>query len=150
MNSTFSIKQGTNTFHQIVTRGVACLNSNCKVRLHYHCFKNYRQRQGVKTCLTCKKEWPREIKDLNPVGEDAARTGDSDQRRVREESDSGSDDDDEEPPLEDSPPPAKTSRRKGKGKAKQTEVDDDEDEDENEEVPPQTQPTQRPRRSGRR
>jgi len=128
---------------ELITRGVACLNSNCKVRLHYHCFKNYRQRQGMKACPTCKKEWPREIKDLNPVGEDAARGGDSDKRRVREESS-----DEEEPPLDDSPPPTRTSQRKGKGKAKQIdemEVDDDDDE------PLRTQTTtQKPRRSGRR
>ena len=142
----FMLFQGIDLVHQLITRGVACLNSNCKVRLHYHCFKNYRQRQGMKACPTCKKDWPRETKDLIPVGEEAARNGDSDKRRVREESS----DEEEELPPDDSPRPTRTSQRKGKGKARQVEdsmqVDDDDDEE-----PLRTQTaTQKPRRSGRR
>ena len=100
----------------------------------------------MKTCPTCKKEWPREIKDLIPVGEDAVRAGDSNKRR---ESDSGSDAE-EEPPLDNSPP-TRASRRKGKGKAKETEqMEVDDDDDDAQEELAQTPPTQRPRRNARR
>ncbi|KAF9532248.1 Nse1 non-SMC component of SMC5-6 complex-domain-containing protein [Crepidotus variabilis] len=138
---------------EILTRGIACPTANCNTRLHFHCFKNYRQRQGRKNCPSCQNEWPREIKDLVPVGEEAARDGDE-KRRVRVRSAGVSDDEEEAP--EDSPP-RKSSQRKGKGKPRRKAEADDEDEDEEEEEEEsqmQTQPSHpsqtQKRRSSRR
>ncbi|KAF9005578.1 Nse1 non-SMC component of SMC5-6 complex-domain-containing protein [Cyathus striatus] len=78
---------------EILTRGIACHTPNCKTRMHFHCFSNYRRRHGV--CPSCGKDWPREAKDkpLIPVGEDAVKDGDEGKRRVRIRSADPSDDD---------------------------------------------------------
>jgi hypothetical protein len=124
------------TLHpQIVTRGTACNTANCKARMHGHCFANYRRRQN--TCPTCTKPWPKEAgPPLLPVGEDAAKDGAGDRRRVRwrsadveeEEEDGGGDaaaaaDEPEEEPQEqpmdeDEPSQATQTQRRSKRRAR--------------------------------
>lgn len=97
-----SIKISHLFFHRryvfkVMTRGIACSNSNCENRVHEHCFVNFRKRHGA--CSQCGKEWPADVKDeaLIHVGEDAARDGDDARRRVRIQSAEPSDEDEEEP-----------------------------------------------------
>jgi hypothetical protein len=114
---------------KMVTKGAACHKDNCKVRMHFHCFKTFRRQKDK--CPVCAVAWPREAKDkpLLPVGEAAAREGDDRKRRVRAtKSDHGSDEEEEEEELEDSQPSQpKASQRTKKGrKAREDSYDSDE------------------------
>ncbi|KDR81537.1 hypothetical protein GALMADRAFT_60342 [Galerina marginata CBS 339.88] len=142
----------------VCMEGVACHTPNCKTRLHFHCFNNYRRRHSG--CPSCNIDWPREAKDkpLMPVGEDAAREGDDRKRRTRaENSDEDSSDEGEQPSQTQDTPPKKGARRQTKKKVERDnsmEVDEDDDEGGNvqasQKQPTQTQGTQRTRRSTRR
>ncbi|PPQ86853.1 hypothetical protein CVT25_012572 [Psilocybe cyanescens] len=135
----------------IMTRGIACHTVNCKTRLHFHCFANYRRRHD--TCPSCSTAWPRGAKDkpLLPVGE-GAYAGDG-RRRTRTITPSDEEDTEEEPeqPSQDPPPPKKAARgnvKKEQRREADMEVDNEEDEEDIQQAP--TQATQRPRRSTRR
>jgi len=121
----------------IMTRGIACHTPNCKTRLHYHCFSNFRKNHH--TCPTCSANWPREAREkpLIPVGEDAVREGEDFKRRNRksaedeEEEDEDEDDDDDEQPQARAKPGNQRNKGKGKDKGKAAnnnmEIDDDEE-----------------------
>jgi len=99
---------------EIVTRGVACPTNNCKTRMHYHCFTNFRRHHSA--CPACGQDWPREAheKPLVPVGENAVRDGDDGRRRVRIRSAESSDED--EHTDEDEPAPSQSQRKSQKTK----------------------------------
>lgn len=123
---------------QTVTKGIACHGQDCEVRMHHHCFKNYRGRPRTDSCPGCKIAWPQEnVKPLLRVGEDAARDRDDGRRRVRaktEEEDTDEDADMEQDEASQSQSQTQASQapkrtqRSRKGKAKVVDSDDDEDE----------------------
>ncbi|KAK7043597.1 hypothetical protein VNI00_008208 [Paramarasmius palmivorus] len=125
---------------QMLTKGVACPRTNCKTRMHFSCFRTYRNqdRQRGKQCSTCKIDWPQEAEDMTPVGEAAVRDGEDGRRRVRARTASDGEDTDRdmEGLSQNGTQPSQPSRtqksRKGKGKGKKMVVDEAEDEDEDE------------------
>ncbi|KAL0071515.1 hypothetical protein AAF712_001372 [Marasmius tenuissimus] len=146
--------------HEVITRGMACHTRNCSVRMHFHCFKTFRNRKGE--CPQCKAEWPKEATDrpLVPVGEAAVRDGEDGKRRVRVRDNSDGEDEDMEPSQTQSQSqsgPSQTQTQRKKGKSKKMVVDDDDDEEEeedngepNDDDDDEPQNTQRRRRSSRR
>ncbi|KAJ8597946.1 hypothetical protein M405DRAFT_848439 [Rhizopogon salebrosus TDB-379] len=127
--------------YEIVTRGVACSTPNCKARLHYHCCRKYRTRNGK--CPACSQDWPQDLNSMTPVGEDAIKDGQDEGRRIRRKSTGdGSDEDDEDEDNDGEmveEPTQTQSQRKGKGKKKKAPTNMDVDEDEEDEAPQQTQ-----------
>jgi len=106
---------------EILTRGVSCHTRNCKVRLHEHCFNNYKRIHS--TCPSCNESWTNSSKKLVPVGEGAVKDGQDFNRRVRKkQTDEGSegeeeeDDDDDE--LEESQEPSQSQSQSQKAKGK--------------------------------
>jgi len=93
---------------EILTRGMRCTTNNCKIRLHWHCFATYRRRFSV--CPACNQEWPREVKELTPIGEDAVKDGADGKRQVRTNGDASN----EEPDSEDEDVPSQTETQKKK------------------------------------
>lgn len=84
----------TSQFVQILTRGMRCTTNNCKTRLHWHCFATYRRRFSV--CPSCNQDWPREVKELTPVGEDAVKDGADGKRQMRTNGDASNEEQDSE------------------------------------------------------
>ncbi|KAG7452591.1 uncharacterized protein BT62DRAFT_1070341 [Guyanagaster necrorhizus] len=111
---------------EMVTKGIACHTPNCKVRVHTCCFTQTRKHRS--SCPACSVDWPRNAgKPLLPVGEDAARDGDDQRRRVRHataQSDDSDEDEDMDASQEQSQP--KRSQRTRKRKDVRVEVDQDE------------------------
>ncbi|KAI8998532.1 Nse1 non-SMC component of SMC5-6 complex-domain-containing protein [Trametes punicea] len=153
---------------EIVTRGMACFTSQCKTRMHTHCFNNYKRRHHQ--CPTCKESWTdANLNKLRPVGEAAFREGqDLNRRRVRRRStEDGEGDDDPEGEWQEEEPedvdadadadepetgssqsqPARTRPTKGKGKRKAVREESMAVDGEEEESPP---PKTQRRRSSRR
>lgn len=122
---------------QLVTRGTGCCTPQCQVRMHSHCFKNYRRRHQA--CPTCKASWSGDNESkLVPVGEAAFQEGqDQMPRRVprksTEEAEEDEDDGEGEPDddadgAEPSQAPVKPNGRdKGKKKARAESMDQDAD-----------------------
>jgi len=118
--------------NQVMTRGVACSNSNCENRVHEHCFVNFRKRHGA--CSQCGRDWPADVKDeaLIHVGEDAARDGDDARRRVRIQSAEPSDEDEEEPSqtpniTQSQRPPQRSQRTRATSRKQDRSMDVDEE-----------------------
>ncbi|KAG7092331.1 hypothetical protein E1B28_008692 [Marasmius oreades] len=120
--------------HEVLTKGIACHTRNCTIRMHYHCFKAFRRRNGA--CPQCKVDWPREASDvpLVPVGEDALQDGEDSKRRVRARAStsSGDSDEDMEPSQTQSQSQSGPSRgqKSKKGNSSKIEADGEEDVDE--------------------
>ncbi|KZT26317.1 hypothetical protein NEOLEDRAFT_1155819 [Neolentinus lepideus HHB14362 ss-1] len=105
---------------EILTRGVSCHTRNCKVRLHEHCFNNYKRIHS--TCPSCNESWTNSSKKLVPVGEGAVKDGQDFNRRVRkkqtDEGSEGEEEEDDDDELEESQEPSQAKGKKGKAKAK--------------------------------
>ncbi|KAF9453211.1 hypothetical protein P691DRAFT_695193, partial [Macrolepiota fuliginosa MF-IS2] len=145
---------------EILTTGIACSHEDCKCRMHPHCFKRYSRARtnGPLPCKNCSKEWPREInsEEFIPIGENAVRKGEHEQRvRVGTASD-GEDDDAEYEEIDEdldmlqsqqpqSQPTQTQSRKTSKSKGKKKNVVGESDEE-----APLSTSTQRLRRSTRR
>ncbi|KAF5315920.1 hypothetical protein D9611_004625 [Ephemerocybe angulata] len=137
--------------HMFMTRGIACINTRCNIRMHHHCAARYMKLRNGNACPTCTTAWP-SAEELIPVGEEAAR-GDEEIRRRTRAATQGSDDEEEAEYSGQDEEPSQTQRKgkgKGKGKQKKRTVDSDDDAemvDEDEDAP---QVKEEPRRSSRR
>jgi hypothetical protein len=129
---------------QVMTRGIACSNSNCTNRLHQLCFVNFRRLHGA--CSQCGKDWPADVNDkaLIRVGEGAAKDGDDSMRRVRVQSAEQSDEDEGEAEssqtastTQSQRPPQRSQRTRATRKQDSSMDVDEEDY----EVPTQKRPT---------
>ncbi|TFK55006.1 hypothetical protein OE88DRAFT_1623283 [Heliocybe sulcata] len=122
---------------EILTRGVACPTRNCKVRLHDHCFNNYKRIHS--TCPSCNETWTSSSKKLIPVGEGAVKEGQDFNRRVRKkQTEEGSEEeDDEEMEESQEPTQAQSQSQKTRGK-KDSSADEGMDVDEDD-VPKRSQ-----------
>ncbi|KAG5646662.1 hypothetical protein DXG03_002652 [Asterophora parasitica] len=135
----------------ILTRGVACHTPNCKCRLHYHCFENYRRRKS--SCPSCKEgEWPETYseKPLIPIGEAAARDGE-DARRCARTADSDEEEDEELADDEEAAASqSQRSQRARKSKAIRDESMDEDDDSVKDGPVKQEKESQPTRRSSRK
>jgi len=116
-----------------LTRGVACITTNCKTRLHQHCFKKFRQRTPI--CPSCQKDWPEDIKLMVPIGEEAMKDGQDEGRRIRRKStaeDSDEEEEEEEEEEDEPSQPASTQKKARVNKKQPLQVSDDDEDDEEE------------------
>ncbi|KAF8212303.1 Nse1 non-SMC component of SMC5-6 complex-domain-containing protein [Mycena galopus ATCC 62051] len=135
----------------IMTKGVACPTANCQVRMHYHCYTKYANRN--RKCPTCNSDWPTaDPANMPPVGEGAVRDGDDGKRRVRKSVENSDDEEEDNEDMDDEPSQPRTQQsRKAKGKPaadESMEVDEEDDEAEHSDTPPVK--TQGKRRVSRR
>ncbi|KAG6854633.1 hypothetical protein C0991_004235 [Blastosporella zonata] len=139
---------------EILTRGIACPTNNCKTRMHYHCFTNYKRRQN--SCPSCRVEWPatHSEKPLIPVGEGAAKEGDDAKRWTRNDT---SDEEeefegelDDEPNMTQSESQLKTRRVQRTGKTKVVRDEGMDEDNEYESAEPVKKPSKPARRSTRK
>jgi len=133
--------------NQIMTRGIACSNSDCANRLHPHCFVSFRKVHSA--CTQCGKDWPADVNDkaLIRVGEGASKDGDDAIRRVRVQSPESSDEDEGEPsqaPSSQQPPQRSQRIRVTRKQDKSMDVDEEDDE-----APTQKKPTRSQAKSRR-
>ncbi|EPQ58234.1 hypothetical protein GLOTRDRAFT_35587 [Gloeophyllum trabeum ATCC 11539] len=91
---------------EILTRGIACNTRNCKVRLHGHCFNNYKRVHS--TCPSCNESWTSGTKKIVPVGEGAVKDGQDFARRVRKKQTEEASDEEEDEDAEGSHEPSQT------------------------------------------
>lgn len=138
---------------EMVTSGYACPTQACKIRLHTHCYTNYRKVHA--NCPACGGNWgpADDPSKMGKVGERAFRDGQENRgRRVRRSAnDEDEDEEGEEEEQEQEPSQEvvvkKEKQKKGKQKVVESDEEEDMEADAQEETPP---PRTQGKRKGRR